>query len=150
MYPRARSASSLRSEIAGAASGFGAVVKRSRSFLDAFSGDSIPVHLLTEEAFGLYREHLADGGVLAVHISNRYLDLRSVVAGAAEANGMHALVRRDQSDGEETGSWWMAVAVDPSTLDRLTTDDRWHPGDEAGSASWTDERSNLLSVLGTD
>src|SRR5439155_26295966 len=51
--------------------------------LDAFSGDSIPVHLLTAEAFDLYFRHLKSDGVLAVHVSNRYLDLSLIVAGVA-------------------------------------------------------------------
>jgi hypothetical protein len=110
--------------------------------LDAFSGDAIPVHLLTAEAFALYRTRLADGGVIAVHISNRYLDLRPVVAGAAEADGLTALVRRDghAAGAGTSGSWWMVAP--------LAADDRWHPGDEAGTVDWTDQRSNILEVLG--
>ena len=51
--------------------------------VDAFSSDSIPMHLMTREAFGVYRRHLRPGGLLLVHISNRYLDLKPVVAAAA-------------------------------------------------------------------
>jgi hypothetical protein len=118
--------------------------------LDAFSGDSIPVHLLTVEAFQLYLGRIADGGVVAVHISNRYLDLRPVVAGAAEALGATALVRRDPFGEGTDGSWWMAVAADAVSLAPLAVDPRWHPGDEAGASAWTDARSNLLAVLGVD
>ena len=119
--------------------------------LDAFSGDAIPVHLLTVEAFDLYRGQLADGGAIAVHISNRYLDLRPVVAGAAEALGLATLVRRDPPGvGETDGSWWAVVAEDEATLAPLRDDDRWRPTDEAGVQEWTDERSNLLAVLGVD
>src|SRR5260370_30029976 len=60
--------------------------------VDAFSSDSIPVHLLTKEAFGLYFRHLKDNGVLAVHVSNRYVDLEPVVARAAAALGKEAMV----------------------------------------------------------
>ncbi|MGQ0628838.1 MAG: spermidine synthase, partial [Phycisphaerales bacterium] len=63
--------------------------------VDAFSGDSIPVHLLTKEAFELYLHHLADDGLLAVHISNKYLDLEPVIAAAAESLGLVAHVRND-------------------------------------------------------
>ena len=56
--------------------------------LDAFSGDSIPAHLLTREAFAIYREHLAPGGVIAVHITNRYLYLAPVVRGIAKDAGL--------------------------------------------------------------
>jgi hypothetical protein len=119
--------------------------------LDAFSGDAIPVHLLTVEAFDLYRAQLADGGAIAVHISNRYLDLRPVVAGAAEALGLATLVRRDPpGEGETDGSWWAVVAEDEATLAPLLDDERWRPTDEAGVQEWTDERSNLLAVLGVD
>jgi hypothetical protein len=118
--------------------------------LDAFSGDAIPVHLLTVEAFELYLGRVATGGVVAVHISNRYLDLRPVVAGAADALGAEALVRRDPAGDGTDGSWWMAVAREPGALAPLAVDPRWHPADEAGSAAWTDARSNLLDVLGVD
>jgi SAM-dependent methyltransferase len=120
--------------------------------LDAFSGDAIPVHLLTAEAFELYGDRLADGGVIAVHISNRYLDLRPVIAGSAEANGMAVRVRRDGTGAGAgtSGSWWMVLAQEVDTLAVLDGDDRWHPGDEAGVVEWTDQRSNLLDVLGVD
>ena len=55
--------------------------------VDAFSSDAIPVHLLTREAFALYFRHLQPGGVLAVHVSNKHLDLEPVVAMAAESLG---------------------------------------------------------------
>src|SRR5438105_1586116 len=76
--------------------------------LDAFSGDSIPVHLLTREAFGIYFRHLKSGGILAVHISNRYLNLVPVVKLAAnyyakEARLVHSLV--DQSKGVSQSDW---------------------------------------------
>ena len=56
--------------------------------LDAFSGDAIPTHLLTREAFDIYRRHLAPGGVIAVHVSNNYLRLAPVVRRLAENCGM--------------------------------------------------------------
>ena len=82
--------------------------------VDAFSGDSIPVHLLTREALTLYRRHLAPGGVLAVHISNQYLDLAPVLARLAEDTANDAggpLTARqidsapDQARGESLASW---------------------------------------------
>src|SRR5262249_23319997 len=66
--------------------------------LDAFSGDSIPVHLLTREAFALYLTHLAPDGVLAAHVTNRYLDLTSVVGALAADCGRQALLIRDAAD----------------------------------------------------
>jgi hypothetical protein len=118
--------------------------------LDAFSGDAIPVHLLTVEAFATYRDRLAPDGVVAVHISNRYLDLRPVLAGAAEAHGMAALVRRDPAGAEGDGSWWAVLAEDEADLAPLAGDDRWRPVAEAGVVRWTDTRSNLLAVLGVE
>jgi spermidine synthase len=64
--------------------------------LDAFSSDAIPAHLLTREAFALYAERLARDGVLAVHISNRYLDLAPVVAASGRAAGLAARIREDR------------------------------------------------------
>ena len=58
--------------------------------LDAFSSDSIPIHLLTKEAFEIYLEHLTPGGAIAVHISNRDLDLSPVAFGLAEQFGLKA------------------------------------------------------------
>jgi len=118
--------------------------------VDAFSGDSIPVHLLSMEAFELYVRHLRPDGVLAIHISNAVLDLRPVVTAAAAAMGRAALevtVGPDEPAlrGEST---WMLVA------DQAQFDAR--PGLRAagsfvpaapGFAVWTDGYSNLLGVL---
>src|SRR5208337_1454432 len=72
--------------------------------LDAFSSDAIPVHLLTREAFELYGRHLKPNGVLAVHISNHYLDLEPVLANLARRfNYKAALIDYDETD--ET--WWL-------------------------------------------
>src|SRR5258706_16000426 len=66
--------------------------------VDAFSGDAIPVHLLTREAFELYFRHLRPGGVLAVHISNNYLDLQPVVVSAATELRKTAVVVINERD----------------------------------------------------
>jgi hypothetical protein len=68
--------------------------------LDAFSGDSIPVHLLTQEAFRCYFQHLSPGGILAVHISSEYVDLRPVVADLASASGRNALLVQSAGSAE--------------------------------------------------
>lgn len=76
--------------------------------IDAFSGDSIPVHLLTREALALYRRHLAPGGVLAFHISNQYLDLQPVVARLAESDGLAGREVEsgpDESRGDSFAAW---------------------------------------------
>ena len=72
--------------------------------LDAFSSDAIPVHLLTKEAVAIYGKHLATNGVLAIHISNRYLDLEPVVENVAKEFGYHRL---SVSDGDGEKDWWI-------------------------------------------
>jgi hypothetical protein len=71
--------------------------------LDAFSSDAIPIHLLTKESFAIYLKQLKPDGVLAVHVSNRYLDLRPVVENLAEYFGLGCAVVPD--DDEE--QWWI-------------------------------------------
>lgn len=122
--------------------------------LDAFSSDSIPVHLLTVEAFEIYREKLAADGVLAVHISNRYLDLEPVVAAIADELGMAVVTGNFSADeGQEaegaTGADWLLLARDRRTLDPyrggIWRESRRDPSIRA----WTDDRSDLLAVLHT-
>lgn len=123
--------------------------------LDAFSSDAIPVHLLTLEAFGVYLDKLAGGGVLAVHISNVYLNLEPVVARAAEHHGLHATMLVDQrspEDSTETGryaSTWVMLSRSPDDLAPLRQRPLWRPPvAREGFRAWTDDRSNILSVLG--
>ena len=91
--------------------------------LDAFSSDSVPMHLLTEEAFADYRRVLSPKGLLMVHISNRYLDLRPLVAAIAKTGGWTGSLRRFRPDPEgfalnETGSDWIALSQDPATVEK--------------------------------
>ncbi len=64
--------------------------------VDAFSGDAIPLHLLTTQALALYRKHLAPGGIIAFHISNRHVDLEAPIALLAKSAGMQAVTRHDR------------------------------------------------------
>ena len=114
--------------------------------VDAFSSDSIPIHLLTLEAMAIYIDSLRDDGVIAVHITNRHLDLEPVLAAAADHLGLHGLVGRGEGDAEgETPSVWVALAEDPARLAHL----REMGFDDFGPkrVTWTDQRSSLLSVL---
>ncbi|MBM3851954.1 MAG: hypothetical protein FJ399_02225 [Verrucomicrobia bacterium] len=80
--------------------------------MDAFSSDAVPVHLLTREAFAIYRRHLKPDGAILVNISNRYLNLRPVVENAARQFGFQAY-NIDSNDGgsdEEEGGWWFYAA----------------------------------------
>jgi hypothetical protein len=112
--------------------------------LDAFSGDSVPVHLLTREAFSVYRRALAPGGVLAVHVSNLHLDLERVVRGLAGDMGLASvLVRQDSRD--DSLSEWVLVPSDERFLAQL--DSLGAPPSGRAPVVWTDQFSSLLSVL---
>ncbi|MCS6944206.1 MAG: fused MFS/spermidine synthase [Sutterellaceae bacterium] len=120
--------------------------------IDAFSSDAIPVHLLTREAVALYRQHLAPDGILAVHISNRFLDLQPVLANIAAALGMAAVHVAD-SPSEESGASstdWVLLAEDAATLARPPLAARAEPLAPRPELSlWTDRFNNLLDVLKT-
>ncbi|MCZ2342239.1 MAG: fused MFS/spermidine synthase [Bacteroidales bacterium] len=121
--------------------------------LDAFSSDAIPVHLLTQEAFALYSRKLAPHGVLAFHLSNRYLDLPPLVARlAANAEPPFSLWLDDDfvSDRERAEgkypSTWVVLARDPRDLGPVAADRRWQRLRATAGPIWTDTFSNLLSV----
>jgi SAM-dependent methyltransferase len=119
--------------------------------LDAFSSDAVPTHLLTREAFALYLRKLAPGGVIAVHVSNRYLDLESVVAASAAALGAAVLVDFDRRSQEEDrafkkSSHWMVLGRTPADLAPLAGAPRWRAPRAAGPG-WTDDASNLWGAL---
>lgn len=117
--------------------------------LDAFSSDAIPVHLLTEEAIAGYRRKLAPGGVLAVHITNRHLDLAPVLAAEADRLGLVA-VRRHQGGGGELSatSDWVVLAPDAASLQPLRAGGGWAElTREKGVRGWTDDYSSLVQVL---
>ncbi len=118
--------------------------------LDAFSGDSIPMHLLTAEAFALYNKHLAQDGAMAVHISNRYLDLMPVVKSAGEKQGF--TVRFIRSGGDATKGFFPALWAVLVRDQRLLAHESLE-GPIAATTQpdtkllWTDDFSNLLSAL---
>jgi hypothetical protein len=116
--------------------------------LDAFSSDAVPVHLLTLEAFRVYLRHLADGGVLAVHVTNRHLDLKPVVRGAARALRLHAAHVPAADRGLAWGCDWMLLARERSTLgDEALSAATLPPLPRSGEVVWTDGWSDLLAVL---
>lgn len=119
--------------------------------VDAFSGDSIPVHLLTREAVELYRQRLKPGGVIALHISNNHLDLRPVVAGIAAELGMQAAHVADAGvagDPSTSVSDWVLLADDRRVLDLPLIAEATTPlATRAGARTWTDDYSNILQVL---
>ena len=118
--------------------------------IDAFSSDSIPAHLLTIEAVQLYFRHLRDGGILAVHISNRYLDLDPVVRGIADALGLHVEYVEDNEANEIVWqSDWMLLARHERDMDSPDLVNAFAPkvDPESPYPLWTDAYSNLLQVL---
>lgn len=118
--------------------------------VDAFSSDSIPVHLLTVEAFEVYFHHLRSGGILGVHISNRYLDLEPVVREAAARLKKEArLVDDDDDDQRGTyGSTWALIADSPRVFVRVPLDGAAAPlQSERKVRLWTDDYSDLWRIL---
>jgi hypothetical protein len=118
--------------------------------IDAFSSDAIPVHLLTREAFDVYLERLArPDGILAIHISNRSLDLAPVVEGIAEARRLAAsLIDTEKKDDTNWGSTWVLLARDRSVLDRSGLLPRSSAAKRIRNIRlWTDDYSNLFQVL---
>lgn len=117
--------------------------------IDAFSSDAIPAHLLTNEAFELYFKHLRADGVLAVHISNRYVDLVPVCARAAQHVGKSARVVRSVSDGMFDTSIWVLVTANQALFERAQfRDASTHPATADPSfAGWTDRYSSLWPLL---
>ncbi|MFN9895580.1 MAG: spermidine synthase [Acidobacteriota bacterium] len=119
--------------------------------VDAFSGDSVPVHLLTAEAFGLYFRHLKPDGILAVHISNKYLNLEPVVAANAGRMGLTALeFSDDRPDSDETcfGTTWVLLLTSPGLSAHTALAPRGKPmPEQADFRPWTDAFSNMWSIL---
>lgn len=118
--------------------------------VDAFSSDSIPVHLLTIEAMRLYFRHLKPDGILGVHISNRYVDLEPVVARAAAELGRRAwlVTTQDNDDGSCYGTNWVLLTAREELLE---TEEFRVNGREAVPPAWmrlwTDDYSNVFRVL---
>ena len=126
--------------------------------LDAFSGDSIPMHLMTREALALYRRKLAPGGIIAFHISNLYFDLAPTLGNLAQDAHLVALIANDtdvtqaQRDAGKLPSIWVVMARDPADLNALTANAdgafRWESlSGQPDSRLWTDDYSNLLGVV---
>jgi hypothetical protein len=118
--------------------------------VDAFSGDAIPLHLLTQEALQLYKDHLAPGGIVAFHISNRHVDLEPAIALLARSAGMHArTVHSDANDERsESSATWVLVTNNEAflALPAVANYSR-EPEQRAGMRIWTDDYSSLFPLL---
>jgi len=118
--------------------------------LDVFSNDAIPVHLLDEQAFALYQHFLQPDGILAVHITNGYLDLLPVVWDLADHFKLNRAVIEDPGDGHFTSaSTWVLLAIDPAVLAVPAFASQAKPmaGYHTTLRMWTDEYSNLFQIL---
>ena len=121
--------------------------------LDAFSSDAIPMHLMTREAFALYLDKLAPNGVIALHVSNRNLDLAPMVAALVADAGLIAWGQSHQPSeseirGYQSVSAWIVIGRDAGALAALTDDLRWQPLQVDPSVRpWTDDFSNIVGAL---
>jgi hypothetical protein len=120
--------------------------------LDAFSGDAIPVHLLTREAIALYLRHLLNGGVLAFHVSNDFLDLAAVVQKLARDAGYTAILAHNKSDDEEAvlPSDWVLVTNNHFVLDNASIRIHEKPIEQHPEwRLWTDDYNNVWETFKT-
>jgi SAM-dependent methyltransferase len=124
--------------------------------LDAYTSDTIPLHLITREALALYVRKLAPDGVLIFHISNRHLRLERVLAVLAQDSGLTCMVQSEpvkDNTGEllatgKIASKWVIMARQPSTLARLQDDPRWQsPPPHLQTRVWTDDYTSVFSVF---
>lgn len=124
--------------------------------VDAFSSDAVPMHLLTREAMEVYGQALQPGGLLLIHISNRYLDLRPVLAANAKEGGWHTAIFTDEVSGaplENYTSVWVAMSRDSGTLLLLKIlsgkrGREWLPlPQKPGFTAWTDDYASTLPLM---
>lgn len=124
--------------------------------LDAFSSDSVPMHLLTREALQLYGKVLRPSGLLLIHISNRYVDLTPVLAAGAATGGWHGLtlhyVPAEHDEKNANTSTWVVLSRDPASLSRLvqatSSQAKWQKlRPRPGFAAWTDDYASILPLL---
>jgi SAM-dependent methyltransferase len=119
--------------------------------VDAFSSDAIPMHLLTSEAFAIYKRVLRPGGLLMIHISNRHLQLRPVVRTGGESVGMTGVLASASGDPLARGydSTWSALSTDPQVIARVkeTEPDLWVNLPLGRRVHWTDDHASIVPVV---
>jgi hypothetical protein len=120
--------------------------------LDAFSSDTIPTHLLTREAVEGYLNHLAGGGVIVMHISNRYMELADTVAAVGAAEGLGAFIKIDDRTQTSSPDYKMnaevvALARRPEDVGDLRVRPGWHQRAETDVQPWTDDYSNIFGAI---
>jgi hypothetical protein len=117
--------------------------------VDAFSGDSVPIHLLTREAFAQYFRHLKPDGVLAVHITNRFLDLQPVVKAAADHFGKDIRLVDFAGDRQRQvfRSRWALIGGDPAFFHHPQLADATRINARPGFQPWRDDYSSIFAIL---
>ena len=116
--------------------------------VDAFSSDSIPVHLITREALAVYLRHMKPGGIVAFHVSNRFLNLGPVVGQLARISGAHAVSVYEKGEEDRTQSDWVLVSLDRKALEDKVIKDVSEPVEERPLwRLWTDDYNNLVQIL---
>lgn len=119
--------------------------------VDAYSSDAIPIHLATREAMAIYKSKLAPEGVVVMHVSNRHLELASVVVGIAAANDLKSWVFSEDSgrDAEYIfATSVVASARDAADVGSLAASDKWElTAPKPGAVAWTDDYSNVLGAV---
>jgi hypothetical protein len=118
--------------------------------VDAFSGDSVPVHLITVEAMGVYLKHMKPEGIVAFHVTNRFLTLAPVVERIAERTGVHAVLVHDEAADNPAlrRTDWVLVARNPQVLQQDGIRRAASPIQAIpGLGVWTDDFNNLAEVL---
>ncbi len=118
--------------------------------IDAFSSDAIPVHLITSEALAIYKRHMKPGGVIAFHVTNRFLNLVPVIDALAKAHGLHVIHIVDDGEGNGLASRsdWVLLSDSREVLERPRLADAAtaiEPRPEW--RLWTDDFNNLVQVL---
>ena len=117
--------------------------------VDAFSGDAIPVHLITDQAMAVYLRHLQPDGVIAFHLTNRYLNLAPVVQAIAQSRGLHSVLVHDEPERPaQRDTDWMLVSRNAAVLESAAISARRvEPAHIAQLGVWSDDFNNLFDVL---
>jgi hypothetical protein len=117
--------------------------------IDAFSSDAIPVHLITKEAMAIYLKHIKPDGVVAFHVTNRFLKLAPVVKQIADTYGLKtALISDDETEGDASRTDWVLVTQNQKLLDsEKITKDTTAITEIPGLRLWTDDFNNLVRIL---
>ena len=119
--------------------------------VDAYSSDAIPIHLATREAMEIYKKKLAPQGVVLMHVSNRHLELASVVVGIAHANGLKSWVFSEDAGGDAEYIFSTSVVIsagDDADIGRLASDEKWTLTEvKPEQRVWTDDYSNILGAV---